>query len=441
MRMRQFRFLLPLFALLLPLAAGARTFEAKCISPTNTFCRQPVVSDTGAVAWLQTAPDESRPGSTFVDVIYWKDGRATNLRDQGLACMPERPALWGDDVVFVGRGTPPGRTGLELGGKTMEDDRPMLTDEQKQLTETVPDLFTSSVGRRGKAGGADAALVETGPEASQRDAVATNKTESAASRGGGDIYLYSPANGIRGITAGQGDVYMPVAAEGGAAWQVARIWPYGYDIAVWNRATDAIHLVTTNFYYMMAPSMQGGKVAFQGWDGFDYEIYLYDLESGELSQLTDNTFDDVAPSVWDGKVAYVSYPSLTAEVFLWDDGELRKLSSDTKDNACPHIWDGKVVWQGFDGEDVEIYLYDGSKTVKLSSNTWDDEKPVFADNVVAWISYVDGWDAEVVAVDLADNMTVTLSENMTEDVEVRTAGGKVVWQANTRGASSIWLAE
>jgi beta propeller repeat protein len=440
MPMRSFRFLLPFFACLLPLAAGARTFSARCISPTNTFCRQPSVSATGAVAWLQTAPDEAHPGSTFVDMIYWKDGKATNLRAQGFACMPERPALYGDDMVFVGRASAD-QAGRKLGGKTMEDDRPMLTDEQKKLTETVDDLFTSSIGARGKAGGKDATLVKAGPEASEHDAVATNKTESAASRGGSDIYLYSPANGLRGITAGQGDVFMPVAAEGGAAWQVARIWPYGYDIAVWKRSTDSLHLVTTNFYYMLSPSMQGNKVAFQGWDGFDYEIYLYDLDSGALSQLTDNTFDDVAPSVWGNQVAYVSYPSLTAEIFLWEDGNLRKLSSDTKDNASPHIWEGKVVWQGFDGEDTEIYLYDGEKTMKLSSNTWDDEKPVFADNVVAWISYVDGWDAEVMALDLADNITSTLSENNTEDVEVRTAGGKVVWQSNMRGASSIWLAE
>lgn len=436
----RFRILLPFLALLAPLAAGARTFETKCISPTNTFCRQPEVSATGAVAWLQTAPDEAHPGSTFVDVIYWKDGKAVNLRDQGFACMPERPALFGDELVFIGRAGAE-QSGRKLGGQTMEDDKPMLTDEQKKLTETVEDLFTSSTGSRGKAGGKDAALVEAGPDASAHDAAATNKTESAASRGGSDVYRYSPAEGLKGVTAGQSDVFMPVAAEGGAAWQVSRIWPYGYDIAVWSRAKDALHLVTTNFYYMLSPSMQGNKVAFQGWDGFDYEIYLYDLESGELAQLTDNTFDDVTPSVWGNQVAYVSHPSLTAEVFLWDDGELRKLSSDTKDNACPHIWDGKVVWQGFDGEDTEIYLYDGAKTVKLSSNTWDDEKPVMADNVVAWVSYVDGWDAEVVAVDLADNVTVTLSENMTEDVEVRTAGGKIVWQANVRGASSIWLAE
>ena len=76
--------------------------------------------------------------------------------------MPERPALCGDDVVFVGRASSE-QTGQKLGGKTMEEDKPMLTDEQKQLTETVPDLFTSSVGQRGKAGGADAALTTLEP--------------------------------------------------------------------------------------------------------------------------------------------------------------------------------------------------------------------------------------------------------------------------------------
>jgi len=421
----------------LPLAAGARPFAARCISATNTFCRQPAVSAAGTVAWLQTSPDEAMPGRTIVDVIHWKDGKETNLRNLGFSSMPERPCAYGDEVVFVARGAE-GRSGQLMGGREMEEASPMLTDDQKRLAETVEDLFTSSVGSRGKEAGE---AIEAGGDASKPDGAATNKTESVSRRGGSDVYLYSPEKGLRGITSGQSEVISPVTAGGGAAWQSARIWPYGYDIAVWDRAKDALHLVTTNYYYMHAPSMQGSKVAFQGWDGFDYEIYLYDLETGELAQITDNTFDDVTPVVWGDQVAYVSYPSLTAEIFLWDGGDLRKLSSDTKDNASPSIWEGKVVWQGFDGEDTEIYLYDGEKTAKISSNTWDDEKPVIADNVIAWISYVDGWDAEVVAMDLSDNQTVTLSENMTEDVEVRTAGGKVVWQANTRGASSIWLAE
>ena len=237
------------------------------------------------------------------------------------------------------------------------------------------------------------------------------------------------------------EMFSPSAGEGGVAALASRIWPYGYDLLVWSEEKGLAQL-TTNYFYVQGPRVQGGKAVWQEWDGNDYEIWMYDFATGEKQQLTNNTFDDTEPDLWGGVAVWVAYPVATGEIFMWQDGVMKKISDQSSENAHPRTWDGRAVWQGLDedGRQSEVYYYDGKKTIKLTSNIWDDIAPVIGDGLVAWISYVDMGDAEVMVLDLGDNIPVQLTNDGEEDRALCVGGGRVLWQTDTGKASYLRMA-
>ena len=57
------------------------------------------------------------------------------------------------------------------------------------------------------------------------------------------------------------------------------------------------------------------------------------------------------------------------------------------------------------------------------------------------MSYVDNSDAEIMALDLGDNITVQLTSNDWEDAEPRTASEKIVWYTLTPEGARVQIAE
>lgn len=421
-------------AVLLATPTFGRTFTARVISPTNAWCRQPIISDTGTASWLESRQDPDIANAHRMSVIWWKNDERRNITVETNVRGCERPALDGDTLVFVSK---QGAGGGEL---SLAVERPLLTDQQREMTKVVPTLFHSTMAahdpaRAQQLTAPDAEVAEDTEEAQHRH------LGSRESWDGSDIIFFNPQTGGKILTAGDHRVSCPVVSDRLLAWQAARVWPYGYEIVVVDREANSIRQVTTNFFYNTSPNVQGDYMVFQGWDGFDYEIYLYNATTKELTQITDNQFDDTSPVVWDGEVAWVAHPTINAEIFHWKNGEFRKISTDSKENSNPQIWNGNVVWQGRDGDDFEIFLYDGSRTVKITSNTWDDIEPRIRDGLVVWTSYVDSWDAEIMVMDLADNIAIQLTDNELEDVNPVTAGGKVIWQTILHDTSIINLAE
>ena len=68
-------------------------------------------------------------------------------------------------------------------------------------------------------------------------------------------------------------------------------------------------------------------------------------------------------------------------------------------------------------------------------------QPVIRDGLIVWMSYVDNWDAEIMALDLDDKVAVQLTDNEHEDSAPQTAGERIVWQSITPGNSLIQMAE
>jgi hypothetical protein len=231
-------------------------------------------------------------------------------------------------------------------------------------------------------------------------------------------------------------------------WQKAKAFPFGWEIMAMIGAER--FQLTTNYYYDMAPKVQGRDVAWYGWDGNDYEIFTWNADNKVIQQITSNSYDDVSPVIWDGMIAWEGYPAVESEIYAWkpardgNPGKLEQVSNNVDDDFNPVIWDGKIVWQGFDGDDFEIFLYDpGSddkKIKKLTNNLYDDVNASFCDNVLTWMGYHDNWDAEIFVWDPATETSQMITDNDYEDKGPKTCAGKIVWQADNDEKSEVYLA-
>jgi hypothetical protein len=441
-------------------AASARDFTTQTLSGSNDNARLPAIGETGLVAWqtysanaadvgMMQRPDVLKGASGFQrsDIVIWRDGLSTNITaaDTRIASRSERPQVFRDSVVFTAWFNREGG-----GGFPADLSIPTKNAEMQKMATDYPDLFDPPLAEPKSAVEAEAAAGETNapPVEPVAEAAAANQKTNRVLQfqnwrhGGmaGDIAIYHPDGNIERITPGTHNFSMPAMSEAGVAFQCARGWPYGYEMLMWKPGATNLVQLTTNYFYVLNADMHGNELVFQAWDGDDYEIFLYRFETGQLEQITNNQFDDISPVVWNGQIAWIAHPTVTAEIFLLSDGVIRKISEGTEDNGAPTIWEGKVVWQGYDDTDLEIYYFNGRRTIKLTSNTWDDMAPKIRDGIIAWMSYVDNWDAEIMALDLGDNVATQLTDNEFEDSFPQTAGEKIVWQTLGDNSSIIQMA-
>jgi hypothetical protein len=439
---RQTAFVLVWF-LLCVLAGQARDFSVQTISPSQGNARLPSIGETGLVAWQTYATNDAEvAGSMRSDIFIWRDGQVRNITvdDPRIARRSEHPLVFGDSVIFtawfkdnVGGGFP------------FELTIPPKNDEMRQMESEYPGLFDPPLPAPKSAVEVEASIADTNqpPPEPVAEKNPTNTLQRQIWRGSGkagDIAVYRPDGSIERISPGTRHFNSPVMSEAGIAFQCARGWPYGYELLVWKPGATTLIQLTTNYFYVLNPDIHGNELVFQGWDGNDYEIFRYRFDTDQLEQITNNQFDDVSPVVWNGEIAWVAHPTVTAEIFHYRDGVIRKISEGTEDNSAPAIWEGKVVWQGYDDTDLEIYYFNGRRTIKLTSNTWDDLAPGICDGVIVWMSYIDNWDAEIMVLDLSDNIAVQLTDNDLEDAFPRTAGEKIVWQTIGPAGSIVQMA-
>lgn len=392
--------------LALPLAALARPFDVRVLSATNVYQLAPVVADSGLIAWIQRSKlgDDGDDGAqSRTDVLVSDNGaEPVNITkdDPALAGRMSTPSVCGQAVAFsvqIVPGNP--------GGPEFKLVLPELDEKMQQMEDDYPTLFGET------------------PPSSATIALYEN----------GQIEFLTPTN--QGFS-------IPALGEKHVACLCARGWPYGYEMVTYDREQKALTQLTTNFFYVACPVMSGHRLAFQGWDGNDYEIFVHDFDTGVTTQITDNTFDDTDPALDGDTLGWIGHPLVTAEIFMYDfeSQSVRKLSdSSTTANTHLSVWDGKAVWQAYDdeGADSEIYYYDGKRIIKLTSNIWDDTDPCIRDGVIAWVSYVDLGDAEIMALDLSDNIPVQITDNASDDLHPCTARSMVVWQSDTDDGHSL----
>jgi hypothetical protein len=449
-------------------AAYGRDFTVQTLSDPKGNARIPSIGETGLVAWQGYSFRGGNPLSVTTDttaqrydIFIWRDGQATNMSSSDIRIIgADRPHVFRDSVLFTAWYAPGAVEGYPY---TLSV--PVKNEEMREKESEYPGLFDPPLaGLKTKSAlEAEALAADTNtppdestptnatkwiypeyqavdPHLDPTNLVAFQFQQWRHSGNAEDIAVYHPDGRIERITPGGVHFSMPVMSEAGIAFQLARGWPYGYEMMAWKPGATNLIQLTTNYFYVLNADVQGNDLVFQAWDGDDYEIFLYRFDTGEMKQITNNQFDDIAPVVWNGQIAWIAHPTVTAEIFLMSEGAIRKISEGTEDNGAPSIWEGKVVWQGYDDTDLEIYYFNGRRTIKLTSNTWDDMAPKVRDGLITWMSYVDNWDSEIMVLDLGDNTPVQLTDNDMEDSFPQTAGEKIVWQTVSSEGSIVQLA-
>jgi len=443
--------------LLCALSVSARNFTNQPLSDPTLNSRLPSIGETGLVAWQgyslndgdarmsQRSDVLSSPDAQRSDIFIWKEGKVENVTrdDPRIVGRSEHPKVFRNSVVFTawfGSKTD--------GGFPFKLSRPLKNKEMKDMETEYPTLFdppASALEADAEEKNPPDADKEKSKEETKKEIQPEEKKniQSQTWRSSGqaaDIAVLRPNGNIDRITPGTRHFSFPVISEAGIAFQCARGWPYGYEILSWKPEATNLTQITTNYFYVLNPDMQGNDLVFQAWDGNDYEIFIYHFDTEIMEQITNNQFDDISPVVWGGEVAWIAHPTVNAEIFFIRDGVIRKISDGTEDNGAPSIWQGRVVWQGYDDTDLEIYYFNGRRAIKLTSNTWDDMLPQIHSGLIAWMSYIDNWDSEIMTLDLSDNIATQITDNDFEDSAPQTAGERIVWQTITDTGSIIQMA-
>jgi hypothetical protein len=137
---------------------------------------------------------------------------------------------------------------------------------------------------------------------------------------------------------------------------------------------------TEDDYY---PQIHKGQVAWQGWDGSDWEIYFWDGVS--TIQITNNSLYDRPPQMHNGQIVWSAYDGNDDEIFFWDGVTTTQLTNNTYNDWRPQIHNGQLVWDGSDGTDYEIFFWDGVTTTQLTNNTTTDMLPQIHNGQVVWM--------------------------------------------------------
>lgn len=413
--------------LLLPLWAGALEFNTRMVSDPTKMNRDPVVSETGLIAWIAHGTADQHNARADLVVL---DGTERQILTEGHTDNlfgSHRPVVQSNTVIWMAYYSTPGQ------------DVSWVLREVTDRDAGAPELPAAYVAdeRNGE---------QTLTSVTNLAETTTNGLPAARRHPSGlaEVVRWDRGGEVRRITVDYRNDFAPSVWGSLCAWQVAKGFPFGWEIMAYDNGNFL--QLTTNFYYDMAPKVSGRQVTWYGWDGHDFEIYLFDQDKNATVQITSNQYDDVSPVIWDGQIAWEGYPAAESDIFLWKNGEIKKLSDNIEDDFSPRIWNGQVVWQGFDGDDFEIYYYDGNNPpFKLTINTFDDTNPDIGERFITWAGFKENWDAEIYALDKSgeakSGTEIQLTDNDEEDRDPRTAGNRIVWQGERQGQIGVYLAE
>jgi len=404
-------------------------FNITQIADRSVLNREPVISDTGLVAWYGLEKADSAAAAS--DIYIYENGKRQILT-KGFSKYPAaavKPRISGNMVVWESA-LNPSLIGRDKYTWSMRE--PPLNPNDPPVLNANYQAFCEDDGAAGNIG----KQWFEGITNTADDANATNSPVSRGGTGNSEIFLWKGGAEITRITSDNRNDLAPDCSDGMLVWQKAKGWPFGWEIMVWK--DDFRQQLTTNYYYDMAPVVQGSRAVWYGWDGNDFEIFMYEYDKQLITQITSNYYDDVSPQVAEDIIVWQAYQTVESDIWIYRDGDILKVSKNVDDDISPRAWKGQAVWQGFDGHNFQIYLYDGEKTIKLTNEKFDNVSPDIQDGLICWIGYHDNWDAEVFVSD--QRQTTMLTENDYEDRHPRTAGGKVVWQADHDDLSDVYLA-
>lgn len=243
----------------------------------------------------------------------------------------------------------------------------------------------------------------------------------------GTIFFYDGQNTIQ-LTDGTYDARHPQVHNGQVAWE-------GYDGNDWEiffYDGQKVTQLTDNDYDEELVQIDNGWVLWRHNDGNDYEGFLYDGE--KIIPLTHNDYDDWSFGMDNCQVVWAAFDGNDYEIFLYNGQETIQLTDNLYDDNLPAIHKGQIAWKGFDGNDYEVFFYNGKDIIQLTENEVDDRAPRIYDGQIAWLGF-DGHDFEVFLYDGKEVMQLT-DNDYDECLPLRIDNGYLTWQD---GNNSIYF--
>jgi len=246
-----------------------------------------------------------------------------------------------------------------------------------------------------------------------------------------EIFLYDGA-AVTQLTENQDDDLYPQIDSGQVVWQHFD----GSDFEIFAYDGVEVRQLTNNIRADLNPTIYAGQIVWQQCDGADckrgdgdWEVFHHDLVTGMYVRITSNDGDDRHPDIDEGIVAYQGYDGNDYEIYVWDGSETTPITDNEVMDMQPridgdmivwsqqisetiydiysyeistgetelvgyngaHNWSqqidkGRVTWLSQEGLDREVYL---DQVGKLSQGSLYNEGPQISDFRVVWFGYVE----------------------------------------------------
>ena len=253
-----------------------------------------------------------------------------------------------------------------------------------------------------------------------------------------EIYFWNGSEIIQ-ITNNSVPDVCPSLYNGKIAWQQ---WDGNdWEIMLWDGSN--IQQITNNQVDDHYADIFGDSIAWSGWDGTDYEIYYY--HNGKITQVTDNYFDDIDPDLNNGQIAWVGgETSSKKEVWFWDGMKIIQVTNNDTPDWYATLYNGTIAWWGYDGvsNDSEIFFWNGFSITQITYNDVNDYIPSLWDGQIAWRmgdpakgedTFIYFWDGKIVERINTNGFSVRNSDPSLWD-------GRIAWHGFDGNDYEIFLA-
>ena len=234
-------------------------------------------------------------------------------------------------------------------------------------------------------------------------------------------------------------------------------------------ATWDLTTLTSNATNDYDYGVSGSWVAWEGFDGHDWEIYASQWTKNggfgdpvKWTQLTNNETDDHFASVCDTgsgvNVAWVGTDGHDDEIYVVQLAsaagsvpQITRVTTNYYNDQGPQISESLVVWWADDGNgDGEIFALDLAHLnddvkpiVNLTDNTLDDRNPVLSGRNIAWTGLRGTYD-EIFAFDgenddLDDPTVIRVTNNSRIDQAPQIDEDKIVWEGKVGSTFEIFV--
>lgn len=295
-------------------------------------------------------------------------------------------------------------------------------------------------------------------------------------------------------TTGGYDDWMPDVDDGLIVWQ----GPGGNDVEVFyydlTATSPGVVQLTNNTTDDREPKVDNRIITWSGYDG-DTEVYYIDLNatSPAVTKLTNDTANDYSPKIADGVIFWIGYGTGDYEVYYYDLNatvpEIVTVTDNTLSDSGLHGDGNFLLWKQIDTDGEHVLTHDLSSGVTTTLSVMDNQevmtpysgvnqlsegrsvwvskglnRRIFAldpeastdpvavspadidvrdfvlDNgCLAW-NISDGNDTEIYMLDLnaAEPSIVQLTDNMTDDEDVKIKDGIIVWHGDDNDNDEIF---